>query len=108
MQIPDLSYLHSVSEDELILGSAGVSVTSKALSLGSTIYNSVSSTSSSKTLLNGASIVTGTGLAKAVGTHTTAKVTVALNGSLTIGKAPSNSSNNGIITSGFLIKISLI
>jgi len=76
MHISDLSYLESVSEDEFILGSFGVSVISDALSLGSD--NSFASTNSTSTS-SSSDVYTrsyGTGLAVGSGDYSTASITI--------------------------------
>ena len=99
MDIRDLSYLESVTKDELILGSARVTITSKAFASGS----KYASASSSSTTTSDGLIAKGAGFARAVGTHTTAKVTAEGNASLVIKRIKSKFSKNSVTASGFVI-----
>jgi hypothetical protein len=78
MEIHDLSYLQCVPQDELILGSIGVSVTSEAFALGSNSSTFAIANTSAKALSIDVFTATGTGLAGAFGDDFTANVTAVL------------------------------
>ena len=101
MQIADLPYLQNVSEDELILGSAGVSVTSEAFAFGSetSLYVSANSTATS---WSNDDTAYGTGLAGAFGDNATANLTVASDGNIAIRKSKFKSSRKTAVASGFV------
>ncbi len=102
MQIADLPYLENVPEDELILGSAGVSVTSEALAFGSEIYPFASANSSATSQSDGDFTASGTGLAEAFGSASIAKVIVAGDGDPVIEKTTSKFFQNTAVASGFI------
>ncbi len=105
MQIPDLSYLQCVPEDELILGSAGVSVISEASASGLDSYIFASAKSTAISVSNDVSTASGIGLSSAFGDNTTAKVTVEGDGDIVIKKTQSKFSKNTALASGFVIAI---
>jgi len=107
MQIADLPYLQNVSKDEFILGSAGVSVTSRAFSFGSDSYLFASSNSASRGWSTDDFTASGTGLAGAFGNDATANVTTAGDGDIVIGRNQLKSSKNNAIASGFVIAVNL-
>jgi hypothetical protein len=77
MQIPDLSYLESVPEDELILGSAGVNVTAEAFAVGSDSSPFASANTSIRAFVSNDLILQeGSGTAGAVGDNPRTNVTV--------------------------------
>jgi hypothetical protein len=102
IQIADLLYLENVPEDELILGSAGLSVTSEAFAFGSESYPfaSASSTATSRSDDDFASI--GTGLAEAFGEDSTASITVISGGDTVIEKTKSQTFENTGFGGGFI------
>jgi hypothetical protein len=106
MQIPDLSYLESVPEDELILGSAGVTVTSEASAFGSVSNPFASANSSAKALSSGVSKTVAIGSSVAVGNSTTAKVKIVGDGDVVIKKNQSNFSQNSTVRSLVVVTIS--
>ncbi|MHC0061834.1 hypothetical protein ACWATR_02765 [Nostoc sp. UIC 10890] len=107
MQIVDLPYLESVPKDDLILGSAGVSVTSEAFAFGSTSYLFVSANSSATSASDGDFTENATGVAGAFGDNAIATVTVAVDGDPVIEKTSSNLLQNTAVESGFVAVISL-
>jgi hypothetical protein len=76
MQIPDLSYLQSVPEDELILGSAGVNVTAEAFAVGSDSSPFASANTSTRAFVSNDLVQEGSGTAGAVGDKAKTNVTV--------------------------------
>ncbi|WP_373529016.1 hypothetical protein [Nostoc sp.] len=105
MQIADLPYLQNVSEDELILGSAGVSVTSEAWASGLETSAFASANSTSTTGSDGDSTANGTGLAGAFGDDATANLTMVGDGHRVIGKAKFKSSKKTAVVNGFITVI---
>ncbi|MBG1265059.1 hypothetical protein [Nostoc sp. WHI] len=107
MQITDLTYLENVPENELILGSAGMSVTSEALASGSESSAFASANTTATTGLDGYSTANGTGLAEAFGDDATTNLTIAGDGDIVIGKTKVKSSKKSAVVSGFAIAIDL-
>ncbi|MEH2414187.1 hypothetical protein [Nostoc sp.] len=109
MHISDLSYLESVSEDEFILGSFGVSVISEALSLSSNNSPFASANSTSTSFSSDVYRRSyGTGLAVASGDYSTASITLGGDGDIVIGKTRYNFSENTAVASGSVIAIDLL
>ncbi len=107
MQITDLSYLQCVSEDELILGSAGVRVISEASASGLNSYIFASAKSTVTDVSNDVSTASGIGFSSAVGDNTTAKVTVEGDGDIVIRKTKSKFPKNTALASDFVVAIDL-
>jgi hypothetical protein len=107
MQITDLCYLQNVPEDDLILGSSGVSVTSKASALGSDKYTSISANTSAASFSTNDSKAYGRGLANAIGNDAKAEVGFTGYGDIVIAKTKSQLSKKTAVTSGFIIAIDL-
>jgi len=108
MQIPDLSYLQCVQEDELILGSAAVSVISEASASGLDSYIFASAKSTATVLSNDdVSTASGIGLSSAFGDNPIAKVTVEGDGNIVIRKTKSKFSKKTALASGSIIAIDL-
>jgi hypothetical protein len=79
MQIADLNYLNNILEDDFVLGSDGISVTSEASTLSTSGTETISAFTISygvETSSSGVSTSEGTGLTLAVGEQTTTSVTV--------------------------------
>ncbi|MBF2065175.1 MAG: hypothetical protein IGS39_12240 [Calothrix sp. C42_A2020_038] len=81
MQILDLSYCENISERELVLGSAGVSVEGQAVG---TIEAYVFTDTFARRLRSGGAIAIGRGVAFASGGNPTASIEVAGEGDLVI------------------------
>ena len=89
MLIADLPYFEQISENNLILGAAGTSVTSAASALGDSTYTLAVAKTTAKALPNGGSLSIGRGFAVAVGNDPTAQVTVAGSGDIVVGSTNS-------------------
>jgi len=103
MQIPDLSYLRSVPQDESILGSVGVSVTSEAFALGSESSPFASANSNAIAFSRNDSQAFGRALAGASGDDYTANVTAVV-----ITESQFNFSKETAVPSDFVVAIDLL
>ena len=107
MQITDLDYLENVSEEELILGSAGTTVTDYASATGTSTETFALGKTIAKSFPYGVSIAFGRGLAVANGDNPKANVTVAGDGDIVVGKTQSKYSQDSAFARGFVVAIDL-
>lgn len=105
MEIRDLSYVENVSENQLVLGSAGTIVIANASASGSSPIVLANTNTRAIDLINGGSVAVGVGVALASGAHPTAQVIVAGSGDKVIAFDPTINTPNLDIAVGVVIAI---
>jgi hypothetical protein len=107
MQIADLDYLENVSEQELILGSAGATVTTDASATGTSTETFAFAKTIARSFPYGGSIAFGRGFAQANGENPTTNLTVAGDGDIVIGETQFKSFQDSAFARGFVVAIDL-
>ncbi|WP_017651505.1 hypothetical protein [Fortiea contorta] len=105
MLIKDLSYLENVSENQLVLGSAGTIVIANASATGTSPLAYVNTNTRAINLRNGGSVAVGVGIAVASGVNPSAQVVVGGFGDKVIRLTPNINTPNLDIAIGVVVAI---